>query len=47
MIGIVTWVFVWAAVEKFFFDRTALQLPRVILLSLVSADIISKEETNK
>lgn len=40
---ITTWVFVWAAVEKFFFERAALHGPRIRLLMLLDAEIKTVE----
>ena len=40
LVIIVSWVFVWAAVEKFFFDRRRLTDRRFSLLQILSAEII-------
>lgn len=42
IIAIASWVFVWAAVEKFFFDRTRLQAGRLRLLQILSARITAQ-----
>ncbi|MCL2477520.1 hypothetical protein [Candidatus Bathycorpusculum sp.] len=39
IVVIVSWVFVWAAVEKWFFDRRALKEKRKSLLQILSAKI--------
>ena len=39
VVVIVSWVFVWAAVEKWFFDRRALKEKRLSLLQILSAKI--------
>ena len=40
---VATWVFVWTAVEKFFFDRGRLQERRFSLLQILSANVKSDE----
>jgi hypothetical protein len=42
IVVIVSWVFVWAAVEKWFFDRGNLKEKRMSLLQILSAKITSQ-----
>jgi len=42
VVVIISWVFVWAAVEKWFFDRRALKEKRQSLLQILSAKITSQ-----
>jgi hypothetical protein len=42
IVVIISWVFIWAAVEKWFFDRRALKEKRLSLLQILSAKITAQ-----
>ena len=44
IIIIASWVFIWASVEKWFFDRRRLNLQKLSLLQILTAKIIATDE---